>query len=607
MKDTSFAGQNPISTDATPQPQTRKTNVWRSLWQVAGPCRKVLIWGLMWRFLQSAALGVAFSLMILSIRDVADGILPEPDRVLMIAASMGLSLLAQIGFSYLANRAIWLTAFEVTLNLRLQLLQRLRHLPMQFHQSRHRGDTLAALTDDISLLEAVITEGLPRIVQAFGLPVIVLLWLAWHDLLLGLVMCLSIIAALPFLAWANRRMAALGQKRQALQAEASSAMIEFVLGQPVIRACNQQSSQTARFSTTINAFRQISVDMVGQLTPPLVGFAVILLTGIPLTLAYLGGTLSDETQSAFLVVVLLAAFSVYLPLLSLTGVLELTRMADASMGRIAQILDAPLLPEPQQSKSPTEFDLRLERVTFAYPEAEPVLRNVSFTAKQGQMTAIIGASGSGKSTILSLLMRFWDVESGSIQIGDCDLREVSSQQFTDLISIVSQDVYLFEGSIAENIALARPKATAQEVQKAAKAAQIHHFIQNLPQGYNTQVGEGGARLSGGERQRIAIARAILKDAPVFLLDEFTSAIDPSGERAILDALSSAMEGRTVVSVTHRIATARAADQVVFLHDGQVVQSGRHVDLMDIVDYRQFWKNQGKSAKANPQLKGELVE
>ena len=596
MKDDSFIHQGQATSGGVALSEAINTNVWQSLWQVAGPNRKVFLRGLMWRFLQSAALGLAFSLMILSIRDVAVGDVPDQGKVLLIAALMGLSLLAQIGCSYLANRAIWLTAFELTLNLRLQLLQRLRHLPMQFHLSRHSGNTLAALTDDISLLEAAITEGLPRIVQAFGLPLVVLLWLGWHEPLLGLVMSLSIITALPFLAWANRRMAALGKKRQVLQAEAGSAMIEFVLGQPVIRACNQQNNSAARFRTAIDTFRNISVDMVWQLTPPLVGFAAILLTGIPLTLAYLGVILSDETQPAFLVVVLLAAFSVYLPLLSLTGVLELTRMADASMGRITQILDAPLLPEPQHSKTPVDYELRFENVGFSYPGAEPVLQDVSFTAQKGQLTAIIGASGSGKSTILSLLMRFWDVDTGAVQIGDCDLRDMSSQQISELISIVSQDVYLFEGSIGENIALARPEASGQDIQEAAKAAQIDPFIQTLPKGYETLVGEGGARLSGGERQRIAIARAILKNAPVLLLDEFTSAIDPTGERAILDALSRAMEGRTVISVTHRIATARAADQVVFLRGGQVVQSGRHVDLMDIVDYREFWTNQGKSQR-----------
>lgn len=597
MKPDRLLYQSQTTSGATPQPEPAKTNVWRGLWRALGPNRKVLLRGLMWRFLQSGALGLAFALMILSIQDIVAGELPSHATILKITALMSLSILAQIVCSYLSNRILWLTAFELTLNLRLQLLQRLRYLPIQFHLSQKRGDTLSALTDDMNMIETLITDGLPRIVQAFGLPLVILIWIFWHDPLLGLVMSLSILAALPFLAWASRRMAVLSRKRQTLQAGAGSAMIEFVLGQPVIRACNQQNNSQARFRTAIDAFRKISVDLVGQSTPPLVGFAAILLTGFPMTLLYFGVTLPELTQPAFIIAVLLAAFSVYLPLLSLAGVLELTRMADASMGRIGQMLGAPLLSEPQNSETPTSSELRFEGVSFSYPGAEPILRNVSFTAQQGQLTAIVGASGSGKSTILSLLMRFWDVGTGSIQIGDCDLRNVGSQKVADLVSIVSQNVYLFEGSIAKNIALARPNASAQEIQEAAEAAQIHDFIQTLPQGYDTLIGEDGARLSGGERQRIAIARAILKNAPVLLLDEFTSAIDPTGERKILDALSKAMEGRTVISVTHRIATARAADQVLFLRNGQVVLSGQHNELMEAADYRRFWQNQGKLSKA----------
>lgn len=568
-----------------------KSNIWYALWALAGPKRNRFLRGLLWRFLQSVSLGFAFSLMIYAINELASGRVPQSDSIWLITVLMCVSLAGQIGFSYLANRDIWLTAFELTLNLRLHLLQRLKRLPMQFHLARQRGDTLTALTDDVSLLEAVITEGLPRMVQAIGLPLIVMGWLGWQNPALALGLCLPIFAAIPFLVWASRRMAELGRKRQDLQADAASAMIEFVLGQQIIRACNHQANGQARFRSAIDDFRSISIQMVGQLTLPLVGFAAILLLGIPMTIGLLGWQITNATQPVSIVVVLLLMFSVYLPLLALSGVLELTRMADASMGRIGRILNASLVLEPETGEKPKGHRLRFEDVRFAYPGSEEVLKGINFTAEEGQLTAIVGASGSGKSTILNLLMRYWDVTAGAVRIGGCDLRRITSENFSELVSSVAQDVYLFDGSIAENIALARPDAKQTEIEASADAAKIHDFILTLPNGYDTLVGEGGARLSGGERQRIAIARAILKDAPVLLLDEFTSAIDPTGERAILQALASAMEGRTVVSVTHRQATARAADQVIFLRDGRIQHIGRHADLMKVADYRAFWQSQ----------------
>lgn len=208
-----------------------------------------------------------------------------------------------------------------------------------------------------------------------------------------------------------------------------------------------------------------------------------------------------------------------------------------------------------------------------------MLHDISFTVPERSMTAIVGPSGSGKSTILNLIPRFWDAGRGQITIGGADVARIGEAGLSDLVSVVFQQVYLFSGTIRDNIALGKPGATEAEIEQAARAAQAHDFIARLPRGYDTEVGEGGTALSGGERQRVSIARAILKDAPIVLMDEATAAIDPSNERAIQTALARLVQGRTLIVVAHKLSTIRSADQILVLDRGRIVERGRHADLL----------------------------
>ena len=497
-----------------------------------------------------------------------------------VTGLMALSLAGQLLFGYLSATNSWLSSYRLAGDLRLSILDRLRNLPLGFHLSRNKGDTVTVLTSDMQMLESFMSDALPRIAQAFGLPVAVLLYLAYCDWAVALVAVGSIVAGVPIYLWSSRRLAELGIRRQDMQAEAAARMIEYAQGIAVIRAFNRVARGQDDFRDALKAFRDISVHMVVKLAAPLVTFGAIIMLGVPLVILVAGGRyLAGAIDPATAIAALVLVFSVYTPIVGLVAVMELTRMADASLTRMDRLLMAEPLPSCQAPRDPDGFAVHFEAVDFGYVPERPVLREVSFDVPERSMAAIVGPSGAGKSTILNLLPRFWDVDGGGVTIGGVDVRDLDSERLNQLITVVFQDVYLFSGTIFDNIAFGRKGASPEDVEAAARAAQAHDFIMAMPEGYRTKVGEGGATLSGGERQRISIARAILKDAPIVLLDEATAAIDPTNERALQTALSALVAHKTLIVVAHRLSTIRAADQVVVLDGGRVVERGHHETLV----------------------------
>ncbi|MEL6654225.1 MAG: ATP-binding cassette domain-containing protein, partial [Bacteroidota bacterium] len=249
-----------------------------------------------------------------------------------------------------------------------------------------------------------------------------------------------------------------------------------------------------------------------------------------------------------------------------------------------------------QDLSVDSYDISFEEVHFAYIDEEKVLDGISFEAKAGTLTALVGPSGSGKTTITALIARFWDVDQGAIRIGGVDLRDMSPQNVYGLISEVFQDVYLFDDTIYENIKIGKPEASEVEIMQAAEKAQLFEFINALPEGLHTKVGEGGNKLSGGQKQRISIARALLKDAPIVLLDEATASLDPENEIYIQRAIQELVQDKTVIVIAHKLASIRQADQILVLNHGKIAESGKHDDLMKQEGlYARFWETQQKTS------------
>lgn len=574
----------------------RAPGVVASVLRLAGDDRPLLARALALRAAQGVAQALPTGVLVVVIDQLRLRRLSAGGLTVATAAIVA-ALVLQWALGYRANRLAWIATFGVFGRFRLDAVDHLRRLPVGFHQGRRVGDTVTALTQDVSAIEVFTHDPLQIIATAVAAPAVVVAVLAVLDLPLALATAASVATALPVFDWANRRFRALAGRRQALQAEASARVIEYVQGMPVVRSHGLAGARLEAFRAALVGYRRANTRLAVQLTPLTMAAVIVIELGVPLVV-YLGGLglAGGRVDAGTLAVFLVLVVRVYQPLLQSIGAVESLRLADASLDRLAAVLDEPAQPSAPPGPAPAGPEISFDGVTFGYGPGRPVLHDVSFTVPARSVTAIVGPSGAGKSTILSLVARFWDVDAGAVHLGGRDVRDLTPDQLFDTVTMVFQDVYLFPGTVAENIAFGRPGATPAQIEAAARAAHAHGFVSALPRGYDTPVAEAGATLSGGERQRLSIARAILKDAPVVLLDEATSSIDATSERRVQEALAELTRDRTLVVVAHRLATVAAADQILVVDGGRVVERGDHRELLAAGGvYRHLWEQRRRAA------------
>lgn len=502
-------------------------------------------------------------------------------------------------------RSYRISVYEVCDTLIDRVADHVLQLPLGWFNAKREADVANATSKEINTLSHLASMVIPNLCNAFIVPLVMLVATAFIEWPLAVVMAVSI---LPFiLTW--RKMSAATTRANDMEDRTSAAaagrLIEFARLQPVLRATGAstswdpvQETLQADSEATLAGLRIKGRPAQGFNLIANVTFAVVLALG----LSFVTGARLDPI--AYLVIAAVSA-RMLLPLTKAALYASEVDNAAVALRQMGIILDAAPLAEPdsEQAREPRGTSIEFRGVSFSYESGRPVLDDVSLTAPRGAVTALVGPSGAGKSTILRLTARFWDVDAGSVTIGGVDVREIPTTRIMELTSMVFQDTYLFDTTIRENLRIARPNATDAELEEAARKARLDRVIEALPHGWDTEVGPAGQSLSGGERQRVAIARAFIKDAPILLLDEITSALDGENESAISDVISQLSEGRTVIVVAHRLSTIDSADQVVFLEplaDGAIVaetgtpkelssRPGRFHDFVAAADASSRWQ------------------
>jgi len=598
------AEENVKSADAAAEPeaaplQTNKSAIKLAL-ELAGPMRKLLLSrAVPLLFLEALLMGAPVVATILVLLDLYNGTLTTGGVLTYVGWVTGL-FCAQVVFHVIASRSIWKVQTGAVAALQRRIADHLRRVPLGVLQQRDTGALETLLTQNTTQLNYVTPSS--QLIRAVVAPMISLAFMLYFDWRLALCVVATIPVFLLVIMFCDRISDKVWHEMFESREGMNARIIDYLRGVPTLRSLGLRGSESDALTGALAKHRDVSLATVMRVSPAVsiglsaldLGFCAVLFAG---GLLMISGSITFQLYLVFMVIGLVF----YGPIGDAFELVFYRRQQERSMGRIADVLNLPALPSTKDYKKLYSFDIRFDDVGFAY---ETQARNVtalsgaSFDIQAGDITAFVGPSGSGKSTALNLLARFWDVDKGAIKIGGVDLKVLPDGQRAKLFAIVFQDTFLLDDTIANNLKLARPGITDDEMVEAAKAARCHEFIMELDQGYNSPVGEGGQALSGGQRQRIAIARALLKDAPIVLLDEATAAIDPENEFEIRAALASLCRGRTVIVVAHRLSSIIGVDQIVVFDKGQIAARGAHASLYETcATYRRLWDAQHKLALA----------
>ncbi|MEW5956810.1 MAG: thiol reductant ABC exporter subunit CydC [Chloroflexota bacterium] len=572
-------------------------STFRRLLKLAAPFKG---WIVLAALLGFAAIGSSIGLMATSAYIIAKAALQPSIAVLQVSIVgvrfFGLSRgLARYAERYVSHQV----TFRLLARLRVWFYRAVEPLaPARLLQYRS-GDLLSRIVADIDSLEFFYVRVMaPPLVAGLVLLLTGILLAAFDVRLAAITLLFLALAGVGLPLLTQRLGRDLGRRLVTTRGELDATLIDGIQGAADLLLAGRAADyrqRVARLSQTLTGLQERQARQTGLQT----ALAGLLMNGSTLAVLLIAIPLVNQglLDGVYLALVALAALAGFEAVTPLPEAWQHLGTSLAAARRLFELIDAeppvPNFPAGSPSPAPAHFGLVVKNLSFRYgPEEPPALHNISFEAPAGQKVAIVGPSGAGKSTLLQLLLRFWDYQQGEIWLGGHELRQYPPDEVRRWVSVVSQHTHLFNGTIRENLLLARPGATAVDLIEAAKQAQLHHFIQSLPQGYETWIGEQGLRLSGGERQRLAIARALLKDAPLLILDEATANLDPLTGQALLQLIYSLTAGRTTLMITHRLAGLEAMDRILVLQAGQIVEQGRHQDLVSARGlYRRMWQYQ----------------
>lgn len=483
--------------------------------------------------------------------------------------------------------------FDIVQQIRERMIIKLKKFSLGFYTNERLGEINTILHKDVDNMSLVVGHMWSRMFGDFLIGAVVFVGLANIDIKLALIMAVSVPIALAFLYMTIKQSEKIENQNNLSLLDMVSLFVEYVRGIPVLKSFsnnksldNELMNKTKKFGETSKSasrFKAKQLSIFGFLLD--IGYLVLLIAG---TIFVVKGNLDVLNFIIFAVI----SKEFYKPFASMEQHYMYYVSAVDSYERLSRILYADVIPDKVDGIVPKDNDIAFENIGFSYEKDEFKMENLSFDIDEKTMTALVGESGSGKTTITNLLLRFYDVQQGKITLGGIDIRDIPYDELLDRISIVMQNVQLFDNTIEENIRVGKKGATKEEIIKAAKKARIHDFIMSLPEGYETDIGENGGILSGGQRQRISIARAFLKDAPILILDEMTSNVDPVNESLIQDAITELAKDRTVLVIAHHLRTIQKADQILVFQKGKLLEKGKHRELLEKDGYyKKLWKAQ----------------
>lgn len=487
---------------------------------------------------------------------------------------------------------------KIIANLRIKMGDHIKKLNMGYFSKNNVGELTNILSNDLNDFEMLITHHMPELVKSFVLMFYLSVYLIFFDSYLGSIQAGTLFIILPVSYLCSKNIKKVGQRAKKVRAKMLARIMEYSAGIEVFKTYNMTGERFAKLENSLNEVKRESINVELNGVPYILPMHIFSLIMYPIVLylavqRYFNGLLNLQDLTMF-IVISLAFTNIEL---NFSTIFVVSRYFTISVDKLLSVLDTEEIPYKVHDYKFSNYNIEFKDVDFSYIKGKKVLENINFIAKEGEMTALIGKSGSGKSTILNLIARFFDVDSGEIKIGDCNIKNIYPDSLLKNISMVFQDVYLIQDSIYENIKVGKADASEEEVIEAAKMANCHEFIENLENGYNTHVHEGGTTLSGGEKQRISIARAFLKNAPIVLLDEATASLDADNEHIIQKSIRKLIKGKTVIVIAHRLNTIKDANQIIIFEKGKIVEKGKHDDLMALNgEYKKMFSTMSEAKK-----------
>ena len=576
----------------------------KRLLQIAGQRKGLLFTSCILAVLDSVLSLVPYVLVFYIIKELTKRV---PDFLLTysyVSYAIGAILISMLAF-FLSGVLSHIAAFNILYGLRKTLTNKVGVLPMGYLSHRNSGAFKKIISDDVERIETFVAHQIPDFVKAAALPLLTISYLFKEDWRLALISCLPLVVlALIMPLMLGKKNQHLTEKYHHSLEELSSGIVEYVRAMPVMKIFQQSAETFEKYGKKVYTFHRFVSDWIRHSSAPFAIFmsfasnAMLPVLALGLYLYFRQGV-SLPTLLLFLIL----GTGYMRPLFVMSNMVMQLQLIEQGVQQIDAILTQPILPEGKTSEQPQNHDICFDQVSFAYEADRYVLEDISFTAKEGTITALVGPSGAGKSTVGQLLSRFWDVTKGRITIGGIDIREFPTEVLMRQVSFVFQESFMFQQTMYENIRMGMDK-TQDEVIAAAKAAQLHDFIMSLSQGYETRFGQSGVHLSGGEQQRFQLARAILKDAPILVLDEATAFADPENEHKIQEAFAQLIRGKTVLVIAHRLSTITTADQIIVFEKGHINAIGTHNELLEHSPlYKRMWDahNRAKEWKLMSQI------